>query len=185
MNPRGCIAIASTTLCGTVKFKTRIEGLRELQSALQQLPKATGRNVLKRTLTSMADLFVNEAQPRSPEDTGVLKEPVTSSQKLTRRQRGASNRVKTANGYRSEAKTTVEMFVGPSAKGGQRAPPPSGVLQEFGTANQAPQPFMRPAWDLKKNDALEMAKRELAEQIDKAAKRLAAKAQRAARRSSN
>lgn len=167
-----------------MKFKTRIEGLRELQAALQQLPKATSRNVLKRTLTGMAELFVREAQPRAPEDTGVLKESVDMSQKLTRRQRAPSTRIKMADGtYRSEAKTTVEMFVGPSAKGGQRAPPPSGVLQEFGTANQAPQPFMRPAWDLKKNDALEMAKRELAEQIDKAAKRLAAKAQRAASRS--
>lgn len=44
----------------------------------------------------------------------------------------------------------------------------------------APQPFMRPAWDEKKDEVLELIRTELGDEITKAAARLAKKAARLA-----
>lgn len=42
-----------------------------------------------------------------------------------------------------------------------------GVLQEFGTVKQAPQPFMRPAFDQEKGFAVAAIKQKLRERIEK------------------
>ena len=69
--------------------------------------------------------------------------------------------------------------MGPSGVGGKEAPP-QGIWQEFGTVNQPPQPFMRPAWDGGKDALLDGIADDLWAEISKAAARQAKKAARLA-----
>lgn len=140
----------------------RVEGLRELERALAELPRKTGKNVLKRTLMKAGEPIEKDAAQRAPELVGTLKRSVTTSQKLTRRQKKAHTK-----------ESAVEVFVG---AGGL----PQAHLQEFGAAHHAPQPFLRPAFDSNKMRALETIKTDLAAEIEKARARLARKAARLA-----
>jgi HK97 gp10 family phage protein len=148
-----------------MKATVKVEGLKDLESALSELPKLTRRNAGKRALMKAAQPMFEEAQRRAPELTGYLKthfyigRPLSPRQK--RLQRGAN-------------KPDVEIFLGPdSAK--------RGVMQEFGTQNHAPQPFMRPAFDNNVWKAIGTIKEILSEEIMKAARRVARKAARRAR----
>ncbi|MDP2129996.1 MAG: HK97-gp10 family putative phage morphogenesis protein [Erythrobacter sp.] len=150
---------------------TRIEGLRELEAALADLPKTTGKNVLGRVLKKAAAATVADAQSNAPRDTGGLSASIIVGAKLNGRQTSL-NRQQLKN------RSGVEMFIGPSyekGKGGRH-----GHLLEFGTVNMPAQPFMRPAWDANKDAALRTIADDLGSEIEKAAARLARKAARKA-----
>lgn len=142
--------------------KFKLDGLKELERALGELPKATGKAVLRRVLKQAGEPIARAARARAPRDHGDLVESIDVSTKLSRRQRA-----------RHVKKSTVEMFVGPG-------PHPQAITQEFGTWFHAPQPFMRPAWDEQKMTALDITGTMLGVEIDKAAKRAARKAARLA-----
>lgn len=143
----------------------KIEGLRELEEALTELPKATGRNVLKRALVKAGKPIETNAAALAPRGaTGKLQMSVTTGTKLSRRQRKL---------HRKES--PVEVFVGPG-------PHAKSVQQEFGNRNHGPQPYMRPSFDANVRRSLEIVKTELGNEIEKARKRLARKAEREASR---
>lgn len=152
--------------------RVRVEGLRELERALAELPKATARNVLRRTITEAAQPLIATAKKLAPDRPGKppndLANSITISSRLNKQQRKES---------RGDPKSFVEMYVGPDVS----VPHPHGHWQEFGTVQHGPQPFMRPAWDANKNVVLEKIKDELGTQITKAAERLARKAARQAK----
>ena len=51
----------------------KVEGFKELESALKELPKATGRNCIRRALTKAADPIVQSAKSMAPKGiTGNL-----------------------------------------------------------------------------------------------------------------
>lgn len=162
----------------------RVEGLRELEAALKDLSKATGKSVLRRVLLKRAEPVAAAARAMAPDDPDTggydLRKSITVGTKLSRRQ-ASLNRAATgggarmtAEGFRSDPKNSVEVFVG-------AGPVPHAHLQEFGTVNHGPQPFMRPAWDANKNGVLAGLKDDLWAEIEKAAKRLAKKAAKLAR----
>ncbi len=140
----------------------RVEGLKELERALRQLPQATAktvsRNVLKKAAQPIADAGRANA-PLGP--TGNLKGPYGVGTKLTRRQRKLHRK-----------QSPIEVFAGPND--------PAAVQTEFGNNHQAAKPHLRPAWDANKMRALDIIKTELATSIDRTAKRLARKAAKAA-----
>ena len=140
--------------------KFNIEGLAELDEALKELPKATARNVLLRTLKVEAQVIADAGRALAPRETGWLAESYQVSTKLTRRQ-------KTAKG------SDVEVYVGPGAS--TRA-----IVTEFGSANQAAHPHLRPAWDGNVKRVLAAITTDLAKEIEKARARLARKAERLA-----
>jgi HK97 gp10 family phage protein len=140
----------------------KVEGLRELEAALAELPKATGRNVLRRALKKAGQPIADAGEAYAPRLSGKLAASYTVSTKLTRRQRRASKK-----------ESPVEVYVGPT-------PHPKSVQTEFGNAHQAPEPHMRPAWDGNKERALQIIKTDLGDEIQKAADRLAKKAARLA-----
>ena len=146
-------------------FTIKIEGLRELDDALGELTTATGKNVMRRVLTRMAEPMRADAQAKAPVLSGTLKASLTISSRLSRRQR-----------KQWPKESTVELYVGAPSL-------PQATLQEFGSANQAPQPFLRPAFDANWQQALAKAKDMLAEEIRKAAARAARKTARLARKS--
>jgi hypothetical protein len=141
----------------------RVEGLRELDQALQELPKATGRNVLLRTLKAQAQRIADAGEANAPRGaTGRLAESYTVSTRLSRRQRKMNTKA-----------SHVEVYVGPS-------PHPKSIQTEFGNAHQAAHPHLRPAWDSNVMPTLADIEAELRQQIEKARARLARKAARLA-----
>ena len=148
--------------------RVKVEGLKELDAALGELPKSTAKAVLRRILKKAGQPIADTAEQLAPRDDGTLAESIGVSTKLTSRQRSQHRKM-----FKND-KASVEMFVG---AGGL----PQAHIQEFGSENiVTPQPFMRPAWDQHQNEALEIIKTNLGDEIIAAAKRLARKAARQA-----
>jgi HK97 gp10 family phage protein len=140
-----------------------VDGLRDLDAALGNLPKATGKNVLRRTLRKAAAPIVEEAADKVPVLTGALQISIGVGTKLTKRQSKLHRKM-----FKDD-RASVEMFVG--AGGLAQA-----TQAEFGNEHQAAEPYMRPAWDGNKDKALDIIVNELADEIARAARRLAKKA---------
>ncbi|MFN8996384.1 MAG: HK97-gp10 family putative phage morphogenesis protein [Pseudomonadota bacterium] len=135
------------------RVRVRVEGLAEMDRALGELPKATGRNVLRRVGRARLEPIIEDAAKRAPRLFGNLNDSITVSTKRPRRHRKESE---------------VEVYGGPTSL-------PQAHLQEFGTRHHGPQPFMRPAWDAGKDELLEGLAEDLANEIEKAAQRIARK----------
>lgn len=144
------------------KVSFHIEGLSELKEALDELPKATNKNVLKRVLLKAAEPMRADAERGAPRLTGQLAERISVGTKLSRRQKS-----------QHQKESMVEVFMGPE-------PSAKSITQEFGAAHHGPHPYMRPAWDGNKTTAFNSIRDDLAEEIEKARARLARKAARIA-----
>lgn len=144
------------------KATFKIEGLAELDAALEELPKATARNVLARVLKEQGKPIRDDGERNAPRLKGGLKQSYTVSTKLSRRQKNLNKK-----------ESMVEVYIGPG-------PAPKGVQTEFGNAHQAAQPHLRPAFDANVMGVLKKIKDNLADEIEKARKRLAKKAERLA-----
>lgn len=147
-----------------MKTTVHISGLRELDAALGELPKATARSVLRRVgikaLQPMADA-AREMAPDDPTTGGVdLKASITVGTKLNDRQKKLQRR--------RDDKAFAEVYMGTND--------PAGVQQEFGNVNHGPQSFMRPAFSAHAEGAVKIVGKELGDEIEKAAKRLARRA---------
>jgi HK97 gp10 family phage protein len=153
--------------------KVRVEGLREVDAALGQLGKATGRNVMRRVAVARLEPMAEVARRLAPDDPATggndLKNSIAVSTKLA----GYAKRLN------KRSKSEAEAHMGPAGNGGTKAPR-QGSLQEFGTKNHPPQPFMRPAWDGGKDALLEGIADDFWTEISKAAARKAKKAARLA-----
>ena len=152
------------------RMTVRIDGLRELDAALGELPKATAKSVLRRVgikaLQPVADR-ARELAPDDPETGGNdLRSSIGVGTRLSPRQ-AKLNRKAIRTG--EAEKYFQEVYAG-------AGPDPAAHQQEFGNVNHGPQPFMRPAWEGAKAGVLETVKAELGGEIDKAAKRVAARA---------
>lgn len=147
-------------------MKVRIEGLREVDKALAELPKATGKAVLRRVLKQRAQPIADAMETGAPKDTGRLARSAGVSTKLNKTQRAKHRKM-----FKSD-RASVEMFVGVAGLA-------QATMQEFGTVNHPPQPFARPAWDAGKEGLLDGIADDLGTEIDKAAKRLAKRRARA------
>jgi HK97 gp10 family phage protein len=143
-------------------FTVDLEGLAELEEALAELPKATGKNVLKRALIHAGTPIAETASLAARKLTGMLQRSYGVSDKLSRRQRSLYSR-----------ESTVEVFAGPGAL-------VQAITEEFGTSHSAAHPTMRPAFDAHKREALASVGKELGEEIEKARARIARKAERLA-----
>lgn len=141
----------------TVKF----EGGRDLEKALNDLPKATQRNVLQRGLKKVAEPVAEHWRARVPVEEGHYGRSLTvgPSSRLTSRQKKDAKK---------EGRYFAEMHVGTAD--------PAGQQQEFGNVNHGPQPSGRPTWEADKENTLTDFGKFLWEEIDKARARLAKKA---------
>lgn len=142
-------------------FSVKVEGLKDLERALQGLPAANAKAVLRRTLKEAGEPVATAARALVPKEHGYLSESIDVSTKLSRRQSKLHKK-----------ESPVEMFIGPG-------PDPAGHLNEFGTGpgHQA-QPFMRPAWDAHQAETLDIIANRTWLEIEKTAARLAKKAAR-------
>ncbi len=150
----------------------RIEGLKELDKALGELPRATGKNVLRRVARKALEPIIESAKAKVHVLSGELRGSLAVSPKLSRRQKALHKKLVRGD------KASVEMFAG----AGAHVRVPQGVIEEFGGRFQAPHPFLRPAWDGGKAGVLNDIKRDLAAEIQKAALRVARKKARTLKR---
>ncbi|TZG26504.1 hypothetical protein [Sphingomonas montanisoli] len=149
----------------------KLEGFRELEVALKELPKAAGKSVLRRIARRALQLFIEAVRRLAPvggsadegRTPGVLRESYVIGSRLTRRQRRDAKR---------EGKSSIELYAGTSD--------PAGVQQEFGNVNHRAQPHARPAWDQTKQDMLDLVGTDLGAEIEKTRTRLAKKVARIA-----
>lgn len=143
------------------KTTVKIEGLKELEKALADLPKATGKATLVKVLKEAGEPLADTMSSLAPKDEYRLAESISVGTRLTRRQRSLH---KAEGGGQDFA----EVFVGTSD--------PAGVQQEFGNERHRAQPFGRPAWDGQKQNVLFIITHRLWVAIEDAAARVAKRA---------
>ncbi len=145
---------------------TKVEGLADLEFALDALPQRLAKDVLRRAGLKALKPFVDKVRSLAPVDAdpastpkrppGTLRDSYVAGTKLNKRQ---------ARLARKEGKSYVEVYAGTND--------PAGIQTEFGNVHQAAQPHARPAWDATKARALEIAADEAWTEISKTAARVA------------
>lgn len=144
-----------------------VAGLKELQAALKELPQRIARNVLRGAVGAGAAVIRNEAKARAPVSTGDARAghppPGTLRRSIYQKQiRELSSAVKQTfyvgvrkgKHYRNQGK-----------KGNLSQDAYYAKFVEFGTAKMAARPFMRPAFEAKKGEAVQAIKDYLAKRI--------------------
>lgn len=164
-------------------FKFELTGMKELMNALDQLPTISMRKgAIRNALKDAGQPVVDDAKANVPVDSGHLRDSIKVSQSLKKSQRrGRYDR------------SSVTVYVGSSS--------PLAHLIEFGTTKRvlkeprivtiggktvqithtgqlSPRPFLRQAWDARKDAVLKRLGAAIWVQIAKAARRLAKKAER-------
>ena len=144
-----------------------VQGLRELQAALKELPDRIARNVLRGSVSAGAAVIRKEATARAPVSTGPKRQgqppPGTLKRSVYQKQiRNLSSlvrqtfivSVRKGKKYRNQGK-----------KGNLSQDAWYATFVEFGTAKMAARPFLRPAFESKKGDAVAAIKDYLARRI--------------------
>lgn len=157
----------------------KIEGLRELARALEQFPQRLGQNVLRGAVNAGARVIRDEAKTQAPVETGTLKRSIYT--KRIREESGTLVQtyfvgVRRGKQYRSLTTKTgkdrsMDAYYAPFVEYGHFTRRSGGRLRftnrgqrnnqqlsdevQSGQVRWIPaQPFMRPAWDARKDDAL-------------------------------
>lgn len=146
--------------------KATLHGFRELEAALSELPKATGKNVLRRVGRPPMEAMADVAAAKAPVRTGRLAYSIAVSEKATARARWNKGR------FRASASTGITMAMGPAQGLGTLH---YATFDEFGTIDTPAFGFMRAAWDGGADRMLEYIKDNLWREIDKAAAKRAKK----------
>lgn len=170
-----------------MSVRVSVSGLRELDAALGQLPKATARNVLKRVLLKAGQPVADAASALAPKDTLELSKSIKVGSKISNKVGnsefaaamkaglGKAAAVSALRGARREAAgqgSFAVAYIGPT-KARSKAAAIKRLVQEFGSVNQPGKPYLRPAWDGNKMKVLDIIKRDLGDEIIKTAKRAA------------
>ena len=144
-----------------------VQGLRELQAALKELPDRIARNVLRGSVSAGAAVIRKEATNRAPVSAGPKRQgqppPGTLKRSVYQKQiRKLSSlvrqtfivSVRKGKKYRNQGK-----------KGNLSQDAWYARFVEFGTAKMAARPFLRPAFEARKGEAVAAIKDYLARRI--------------------
>ncbi|UWQ29913.1 hypothetical protein [Leisingera sp. M523] len=151
----------------------KIEGSGDIERALVELARGTAKGVMRRAMKKSLQPVKRDAENSSFE--------IAITSKLSPRQRGEARR--------DRSRTKVSLYVGPVESDGSHAP--HAHLIEFGTGPRRHEsgkyvgavmadPFMRPAWDANRERMLQILRKEVWAEIEKAVERAARKAAKAA-----
>jgi hypothetical protein len=153
-----------------MRVSIQTTGFAELNRALEDLGKvATQKATLRRASLKAIQPVADLAQSMAPRLSGALAISVGVGTRLTRRQAGLHRRMF------ANDRAAVEVFAG--AGGLAQA-----TQAEFGNWKQAPQPFMRPAWDAEGRATMDRLATELWAEIQRTSARQARRAARQAAR---
>lgn len=148
-----------------MKMGVKLRGFRELDKALSELPRATAKNVLRKVGKAALEPMADQAAALAPERSGKLAFSIAISERGTRRAV-----------WKKKKPHEFVMAMGPASGLGTLQ---YAAFDEFGTVDTPALPFMRPAWDGGKHQALETVKDMLWVEIRKAAERGAKRAAKA------
>jgi len=141
----------------------RMEGGRTLEEALAQFTKPMAKGVGRRALKKAAAPILDDYQANTKVVSGNLQESEVAGTRLNPRQRKLNKK--------DPSKSAIEIHIGTAD--------PGGIQEEFGNANQAAHPALRPAWDKEGGQAaVDRIADELAKDIEKTAARVARRAAR-------
>lgn len=169
----------------STKTMIKVDGLKELEDALLELPKATQGNVLKRAASTAGAMFAEYASALAPRRKGKLATEIKVAKPKIINPGTAAFGAAMREGFTRAEAASAARAANQAAGGEGRAVITSvgptkaaywGLFQEFGTRNHPPKPFMRPTWDALQDSMLQTIAQTLWDEISKAAARLARKA---------
>jgi len=131
---------------------TKVEGFKDLERVLSELPKSTAKAAARRWLKAAGKPIMEHARSLAPEASGNLKSSYRVGTRLSKAQRKKTRR-----------ESEVEVYIGPND--------PAAIQTEFGNDHQRAQPHLRPAWDAGKTRALEDLKKKAFGDVLKTVKR--------------
>lgn len=134
----------------------KVAGLRELSLALKELDGRVQKRIARSATAAGARVIAKEAKARVRVDSGNVKK-----------------NIRTAN-LKPDQPGLQESVVGVRVKGKTKDSAFYWTYLEFGTVKMAPKPFIRPAFETKKHEAVEAIKDRLSKRIDAEAKKIGA-----------
>lgn len=156
-----------------MKTSMRVEGLDSLNATLSEMSKGLAKGALTRiAVNALDEVFVPVARSLAPDDP-TTPDPDLESSVVAGPASKLNTRQKRLNKKRDD-RSFGEGFAGTAD--------PAGLLQEFGTVNHGPQPWMRPAWQQTQKPLIDHVAKNAWPEVEKtaarAAKSLAKKAAR-------
>lgn len=152
-----------------------IAGLKELQTALKELPDRIAKNVLRGAVNAGATVIKKETASRAPVFTGSVSQghpPVGTLKRAV-----YQKQIKELSGpFKQTFYVGVrkgKQFQKQGKKGNLSQDAWYAKFVEFGTANMPAKPFMRPAFEAKKEEAVSAIKTYLEKRIPEEAAKLA------------
>jgi len=133
-----------------------VSGLSELTRTLEGMAANVQRNALRRAVSSGAAIIRNEAKERAPVRTGEMRRDIQMKRERTADAQIATYAVYVRSGKKSRLAGKARNVERDSFY---------WRFVEFGTSKQAAQPFMRPAFEAKKNEAVDTIKATLIARI--------------------
>lgn len=165
-------------------MKFKVEGLRELDAALAQFKKSTARGVLNRALRKGAKPILEQAKTNAPVDTGELRDSLgirvtgtggaAGKAAFAAAMRGGATRAAAAAAAQAANREAGRQPLSAAVSIGASAP--HAVFAEFGTRKSPGTAFLSAAMRGRARDALTLVSSELRTEIEKTAKRVAARA---------
>ncbi len=154
-----------------------LTGFKELAEALRELPQRVARNGLRAAVNAGASVIKKQAIDNAPEDTGALK--ANMYQKQIPEKSGPMVQtvyVGVRRGVAKYANTAANRRAGKAGKVYKN----DGTTYywrflEFGTSKMTKKPFLRPAFETQKENAVTAIGEKLDDRIQKYAKELARK----------
>lgn len=135
-------------MAGRVTFE--VSGLDELQDKLNRLPVEFSRKALRTALRPAGLVFRNAIKAAAPRLTGWMADHITV-------------RAKTNNYDEGEVRVG---FSGKSKPGGNASAVYEALYSEFGTVKEPARPFIRPAFESSKQNALDAFITRLRDNLD-------------------
>lgn len=144
-----------------------LTGFKELAKALKELGPRVAKNGLRAATSAGAAVIRNEARSRAPVDTGEMKKDIQMKRERDQRDGGlfaASYSVFVRSGKKSRLSGKARDVQKDSFY---------WKFVEFGTSKMAAQPFLRPSFESRKEDAVDAIGKKLDERIQVEAAKLA------------
>lgn len=150
-----------------------VKGLKQTVAALRRLPtELSGKNggPVRSSLFQSAKLMRDEAKQKAPVDSGNLKQNIILVRDRNPRAKGQSEI------YYVTVRKGKRLRIGRTSfnrQSGRLAGAYYAHFVEFGTEKQTAQPFMRPAFEAQKREAVKVFGDTLRKRVDAAARKAA------------
>jgi len=147
-------------------IEVRVGGLAELGEALKGFSEKIGKKYLWKATLAAAAVFKAEAIVRVPVRSGALRDAIAV---FRRKGRDASTAYYVVSvrkiRYSAKEKRVLRILRGANQRVRVIGDAYYGVFVEYGTSKMRAEPFLRPAFETKKTEALEVFRASLADGV--------------------